>query len=75
MMTGRLYVPPVFHTIVLAGRTPEEVWNDIPLTPTRPYRQRDRIQPSISVVKEPFKDDLHLPLIKIQVTSEWRLVA
>ena len=61
--------------IAIGGRTPDEAWNEIELPPPKPLRQRDRPHPTISVVKERFKDDPNLSVIKIKVTPDFKHVA
>ncbi|MFH1024302.1 MAG: DDE-type integrase/transposase/recombinase [Planctomycetota bacterium] len=59
----------------LGGRTPEEVWNGVPLPDSTPIRERDLVKPAITVTRRRFRGDPRLPVLNITIQREEMIAA
>ncbi|MCY3024183.1 MAG: DDE-type integrase/transposase/recombinase [Planctomycetota bacterium] len=57
------------------GRTPDEVWANKALPPSKPRRERNRFTPAIAVQRVHFKGDFHLPTLAIRIVDSVERIA
>ena len=60
---------------ILGGRTPDEIWNGIPLPDATPMRIHDPICPAINMDRKHYRGDPHLPIIDIHIVRSVELIA